>query len=396
MKKLFLVCLICAAALLIPLLGAGGQWVAAAEGQRGISLSSSYTSVVIESGKDISLDVVVANEGEKSEEIELSISGPGDWDVEFQDWSGKMGIRRVYILPEESTSIRLQIGSTAEVAAGDYAFVLKAATRDGLVESTLELLIRVEERAISGGAKLESDYPVLPGPSGSSFEFKVDLTNETDEDLLFNLLAGVPQGWEVFLRPAYEQKQIASIGLQAGEKKGLEVELSAPERAAPGEYPVMFEASAGDIRADIELKVIITGSYELSMGTSTGLLNTRVTAGEGKHVSLLMANTGSAELKDITFISSKPEGWVVGFDPDKVDSLPAGGVKEVAVEIEPSSKAIAGDYEVGLTATAFGASDRIELRVTVATSPLWGWVGVIIVVVVIAALAIIFTRLGRR
>jgi uncharacterized membrane protein len=49
-----------------------------------------------------------------------------------------------------------------------------------------------------------------------------------------------------------------------------------------------------------------------------------------------------------------------------------------------------------LNASSEKASDKIELRVTVETPTIWGIVGIGIIVVVIIAVAIIFTRLGRR
>jgi uncharacterized membrane protein len=38
----------------------------------------------------------------------------------------------------------------------------------------------------------------------------------------------------------------------------------------------------------------------------------------------------------------------------------------------------------------------MQVRVTVLTPSIWGWVGIIIIVVVIVGLALLFMRLGRR
>ena len=110
-----------------------------------------------------------------------------------------------------------------------------------------------------------------------------------------------------------------------------------------------------------------------------------------------MANTGTEDINKITFTSSKPSGWTITFNPDKIDSLAPGMAKEVDVAIEPPSKTIAGDYMINLKAISTDMSPRdIELRVTALTPTIWGWVGVIIVLVVIAGLGVIFRRLGRR
>jgi len=99
----------------------------------------------------------------------------------------------------------------------------------------------------------------------------------------------------------------------------------------------------------------------------------------------------------MTFSSTKPEGWEITYTPKEIDSLGAGLTQEVDVVITPPDKTIAGDYGITLRGLAEqGLSDTIELRVTVLTSTIWGWVGILIVVVVVAGLAVLFWRLGRR
>jgi len=64
--------------------------------------------------------------------------------------------------------------------------------------------------------------------------------------------------------------------------------------------------------------------------------------------------------------------------------------------IPPPTKTIAGDYNISLRAIGERASDNIELRVTVLTPTIWGGAGIGIAVAVIAGLAVLFKRLGRR
>jgi uncharacterized membrane protein len=68
----------------------------------------------------------------------------------------------------------------------------------------------------------------------------------------------------------------------------------------------------------------------------------------------------------------------------------------VDLTINPPGKTIAGDYALTVHATSDNASDDLELRITVLTPSLWGWVGVGIVLLVVAGLAVVFVRLGRR
>ncbi len=64
--------------------------------------------------------------------------------------------------------------------------------------------------------------------------------------------------------------------------------------------------------------------------------------------------------------------------------------------IVPSGDAIAGDYVVTFTSASGQVSDQIEIRVTVETSPLWGFVGIALIVAVLAGLWWVFRTYGRR
>jgi len=156
------------------------------------------------------------------------------------------------------------------------------------------------------------------------------------------------------------------------------------------------EAHRPPLKDKIELKAIITAKYELQLDTPTGRLNTDATAGKENFMILVVKNTGTAEMEKITFSSEKPNGWLVTFIPDKIESLPALHQVEIKVNIKPPAKTIAGDYMVTLKASNKEAFDDVEIRVTVLTPTIWGWVGVGIVVVVIAALSGIFLFLHRR
>jgi uncharacterized membrane protein len=114
-------------------------------------------------------------------------------------------------------------------------------------------------------------------------------------------------------------------------------------------------------------------------------------------MSLFVKNTGSAINKNISFSSFKPENWKVEFKPEKIDALEPGAMKQVEVTITPYAQALVGDYSVGLSVDGEkGSSKTVEMRVSVKTSAAWGWIGVIIIVAVIAGLGALFFYLGRR
>jgi uncharacterized membrane protein len=263
-------------------------------------------------------------------------------------------------------------------------------------------------QASSGTEKitLGCQYPSISSYAGASFSYTVDLlyTGGT-EPRVFDLQAKVPDGFKYSIMPSYgSSSQITSIRLDPlkayPDSISVTVTPNSWQLPQPGEYPVTVSASSGDIKDTIDLKAVVTAKYDLELKTTTGLLNTNATSGKDNYLTISVINTGSVDLEKIQFSSktSSPSGWSVTFDPEEIDLLTVGSTRDVQVDIKPDKRSISGDYLVTISAqpqakNAFGSFD---LRVTVLTSPLWGWVGVAFIVLVIVGLGYMFIRLGRR
>ena len=250
--------------------------------------------------------------------------------------------------------------------------------------------------------ELVCKYPVVEGNSGDSFDFDVNLKWLGAEARTFDLgIIDVPPKWEATIVAGAYEKEIPAIGLEPQMKYPESVTVTfapfAGEFPEPGTYAITLEASSGNIQETIELKAVVTTLYRFAFYTANERLNAEVTAGQENHLSVIVFNTGQGVIDEISFVSSKPTGWDIKFNPDEVESLQPGAAREVDVIIKPPSKTIAGDYAVTMSTISPGMEvRRIELRVTVLTPTVWGWVAIIIVLAVIAGLGVMFRRLGRR
>jgi uncharacterized membrane protein len=166
--------------------------------------------------------------------------------------------------------------------------------------------------------------------------------------------------------------------------------------AEAGEYPLTVRVSSGDAKGEVELQVVLTGTYKLDAGTPSGLLSLDARQGKSANMSVYVKNTGSATNQDIKFMSFKPENWKVEFKPEKIAALEPGDLKQVEVTITPYEEALVGDYSVALDIQGEKASKTLEFRVSVRASTAWGWIGIGIIVGVIAGLIALFRWLGRR
>jgi uncharacterized membrane protein len=262
-------------------------------------------------------------------------------------------------------------------------------------ESSVEITVTKEQK-MEEGIDLTTSYPVLRGPSDATFEFSLDVKNDSEEDALFNLSAKGPDGWEVSFKPAYEDKQISSLQIQANQSRSVKMEVRPARKAETGEYPINVMIQSSQAKTEAEMKVVLTGTYELKTGTPDGLLSLTTQTGQQANISLFVRNDGSAVQKEVSFLSFKPENWDVEFKPEKLENLKPGDLKQVEVLITPAKEALVGDYSVAVSAQGEKASDEVEFRVTVKASSAWGWIGVAIIVLVIVGLALTFRRLGRR
>jgi len=250
--------------------------------------------------------------------------------------------------------------------------------------------------------ELESKYPVLSAKSGEIFEFNVDLKYQGAERKRFDLTFTTPPEWAALATAGYPEKQIPAIEMgpalfPATETIKIKFGPTSGKYPEPGDYIATLEVSSGTLKDSIDLKAVVTARYEFAMFTSTGRLNTEANSGKDNHFSILLANSGSTAIENITFSSSKPEGWNIIFTPEKVESLDSGLTREIDVNIKPLDKTIAGDYQITLRADSKDFTpDPLKIRVTALTPTIWGWVGVLIVLAVIAGVGVIFWRLGRR
>lgn len=388
----------------------GGPHVAVAEEpERSISLYAVLPDVVVPLGdEEVELSITVTNTGEVVENLRLLvISAPDGWEYRFEAGWPKKIVRAVMLPPkdvdESRQSLTFTVTPPGDVKAGDYRFALKAVTQDGFLEASLDLTIGLSGEPVLPGLEvleLTTGFPAFEGTPGDRFEFTVTIANKGGEDLVFDLAAMIPPRWGVFFSPGWRPERIRSLPVAAGRSEDVKITLLTPPHVEAGEYPIMFQASSGAIVGSIDLEAIITGTYELLVDTIvggvTGLLNTRATAGQPTHITLVLGNAGSAALDDFSFTSRKPEGWTITFDPDELASLDAGQLSEIGVIIEPPGRAIAGDYMVNLRISSDQAVESLDFRVTVETPTIWGWVGMAIVILVVAALLGIFATLKRR
>ena len=364
--------------------------------ERGIAIYTEYAGVVVPKGETVKMDLTLENKGRTDETIDVKISTlPKGWKTTLKGAS--YTVTGMYVPNGKSRNLALNLEPDNTIGVGTYDFQFDARTEDGKFTSTHKLTVTVQEKTVGAEDLLATtSYPVLRGQTDASFEFTIEVQNKLEAERTINLLAIAPEKWEINFKPSYETKLISSFLVKGGQSQNVAVQVNPPKDASPGEYPILVRVSSGEKKAEVKLKVVLTGIYKMDAGTPTGILSLEAVAGKTANFSLFVKNTGSAVNRNITFSSFKPENWDVTFKPEKIDALEPNAMNQIEVTVKPAPQALVGDYSVGVMVNGEKSDKTVEMRVTVKASTAGGWIGIGLIIIVIAGLSGLFIWLGRR
>lgn len=358
-----------------------------AKAGNGITLYTPYTNISVPPGESIDYTVQVKNYGSQLRDVEVSLAGlPENWSSTIK--AGGYTIKRIAVLPGEKKELTLTVNVPLKVEKGTYNIKLVGKNYD-----VLPITINVSEE---GTFKTEftSDQINMEGHSKSNFNFSTKLKNHTGEKQVYSLMAAPPRGWNVAFKP--NARQATAVEIAPGKTTNIKVEVTPSSLVKAGSYKIPIKATNKYTTAELELEVVIKGSYDMELTTPTGRLSSSITSGREKKMELLVRNTGSSELKNITFSSNKPKDWEVSIEPDTIPHIKAGGQEKITATVKAADKAVPGDYLPKITAKTPEVSSTASIRFLVKTPLLWGWVGILIILGTLGAIYYLFKKYGRR
>ena len=348
---------------------------------------TSRTSLSAPPGETINYSVDLINNSSEIKTAQLSFSTTArGWTYELT--SGGHTVHEIAVKPNDFETVNLSLTVPLEVEKGEYSFQLIAGEF-----GRLPLKVTVTEKG-SYQSVLSADQPNMQGHADSNFTYSLTLSNRTAEKQQYALTAEAPAGWSA--RFTSGGSNITSVEIEPNASKTISLNLTPAENAKADTYKIAVHAASGSTSADTEVEAVITGTYNLELTTADERLSSSVTAGRERKLELILRNTGSADLSDISMTATSPSGWEVSFEPKNIALLKAGESRPVTATIKSSEKSLAGDYLVGLSAQADEKSAHANIRMTVKTSVLWGWIGVLIIAAVAAGVYGLFRKYGRR
>jgi uncharacterized membrane protein len=359
---------------------------------KGLFLLTDYPAVSVRPGSSSTINLRLRNYELPPERLALAVTGaPADWTVTLL--GGGQPVAAVMAATNDSTSLQLRLDVPENAPTGTQNLTVTA--KGAATEVTLPLVVTLA-KDLPAKLSVKPQLPSLRGTSKSTFEYQLDVKNDSGRNLVVSLGAQAPQNFEATFTEQYGSQELSSIPIDAGQSKTVKLKVRPPGTIGANRYPVSVKASAEDASADATVALEITGQPRLALAGRDGVLSARAEAGKQASIPIVVTNTGTAAADEIELTSSAPSGWKIEFEPKTIDRIAPGANKEVQARVTPPDKAIAGDYAPTFNVASRGETASTQFRVAVATSTMWGIVGVGIIAVALLIMVGAVARFGRR
>ncbi|MFS0722960.1 NEW3 domain-containing protein [Paenibacillus sp. 1P07SE] len=366
--------------------GSAAVWTPAVHAAGELELYTPYTALDAAPGESITYDVELINHTALTRQADVVFHDEGSgWQSELT--AGGRGVKQLAVRPDSPQSLSLRLEVPLEIERGEYNFRLTAG------DAALPLKVFVTEKG-TYTTKLEAEQANIQGHADASFTFSTSLRNQTAEEQTYALAASPEAGWEVTFKAG--GNSVTSVTVEPNASQTITVEALPPDHVEAGTYKLPIAAANHATRAETTLEAVVTGSYGIGLATADERLNAEVRSGGTRTLDLIVSNTGTAALEDISLSAQTPTNWEVTFEPKTIQQLEPGMTANVQAVIRADEQSIPGDYALSMSASSPQKSANAALRVAVKSSSLWGWIGVLIIAAVALGIYGLFRRYGRR
>src|SRR6266852_5384408 len=359
----------------------------------GLFLTTRYPALTVRTGETTTIDLSVRNFRLPPQLLTLAVPQTAEgWKATIL--GGGQPVAAVEVAPDSEERLQLRLEPPAGIDHGDYRFTVQA--KNAQYDDKLPLTVTSGEE-VPAKLKLTTNFPALRGAATTSFKYKVSATNDSGRDATINFTGDAPKNFQIGFTEAYGSQQLTSIPIEAGKSKDVEAALTIPRDTPAGDYKLVLHAKTEAASADLPVSLTIVGQPRLAISGEGGRLSGEAYAGQSSQLTVILRNDGSEAARDIELNATTPEGWKSSFDPKQVAQVAAGATQDVKVTLTPSERAIAGDYQTTIRASAAGGlSESANFRITVLTSTLWGAVGIAIIAIALLVVVFAVARFGRR
>ena len=230
-------------------------------GVKGLFLLTDYPAVTVRPGTTSTVSLRLQNYALPPERLALSVSGvPPGWTVTLL--GGGQPVAAAMPATNQSVSLQLRLDVPADAAMGTQNLTVTA--KGGTAEVSLPVAVTLAKE-LPAKLTLEPQLPSLRGNAKSSFEYQLNVKNDSGRNLVVGFAAPAPPNFETSFTEQYGSQELNSIPVEAGQSKDVKLKVRPPSTIGAGNYPVTVKASAEDTTADAKVALEIAGQPRLSL-----------------------------------------------------------------------------------------------------------------------------------
>jgi uncharacterized membrane protein len=234
----------------------------------------------------------------------------------------------------------------------------------------------------------------LEASANEPFRYSATLKNGSGQARNYALDAKLPPGWFASFRTM--GSQVTSVHLEPGATQEVSIEISVNPYSKPEKYAIPVTAVSPADTLRLNLEAVLKGAYKIELTTPSGRLSENVTEGSVEQIVCTVKNTGTLPLANVELTAQAPPKWEVTFEPAKVERIDPSGSIDVTATVRIPDKTIAGDYVSTFTAKTQNANADATFRITVKTSLLSGWLGILVILLAGGLIYRLIKKYGRR
>ncbi|SEW37032.1 NPCBM-associated, NEW3 domain of alpha-galactosidase [Chitinophaga sp. YR573] len=256
------------------------------------------------------------------------------------------------------------------------------------------LLLSKQSIAQKGTPPFTARLMNIEAAANTTFTYNTKLRNAASLPRIYQLSATIPPGWNIAFKA--EGMQVTSLNIDSGRTQDITIEINPTIQTKPGKYAIPVVAAAGSDSIRLNLEAVVKGTYTVQLTTPSGRLSDDVTEGSRTEIHLLVKNTGTIALENLALTAQAPPQWETTFSPSTITKLEPGKDQEVIATLNVPDKTIAGDYVTTFSVRNNNSSSDAAFRMTVRTSVLTGWLGLLVILVALGVVYYLIRKYGRR
>lgn len=356
--------------------------------QGGTGLYCDVPGQTVLGGDTISFPIVIKNNGQDDKTYSLSATPEPGWSAWFTVES--KGVYKVSVPASGSKTVNLMVQAPGNARVGE--------SRIKAFVDSMETDVYAYVTSVNSSVDVSANISAKIASVGDKIVYQISLKNRQSRENVYKLsVTGLPDSWYYrYKESPNSADEMAEVVVPASGGKDILLEI-APSLSAPvGDYNFTAVVESPD---GVKINKSLTAKLKsgVSMTVSSAKLAYDAKPGQPFDIEVYVANAGAGDaLTNVHLEASAPDGWTVQVSPNSTNSIKAGASRTFDVNVVPPGNIVASDYEVSINVKSDQAEKEKDYRITVKTDSYIPYIGGAIIVMVLAGLAFMYKKYGRR